>query len=513
VPEQSIAILDFGSQYAQLIARRVREQHVYCEILPCTISADALAKLAPRGIILSGGPASVYADAAPTYDPTILELGVPILGICYGMQLSCQMLGCHVKAATEREYGRATITADTTSPLFAGIARETIVWMSHGDQVEQLADDFEVIAQTRTCPNAAVKHRHSNFYGVQFHPEVVHTQHGAEILSNFVYSICGCEGRWRMTSYAQRAIEEIRREVGDSRALCGVSGGVDSAVVAALAHRAIGDQLLCVFVDSGTLRLNEVKQVREVFQRHLDIPLHFVDAADQSLDALEGVTEPEEKRKTIGEVFIRVFEQVSRENRDVKYLMQGTIYPDVIESLSPLGGPSATIKSHHNVGGLPQRLNLKIVEPLRYLFKDEVRELGHDVDVPPEILKRHPFPGPGLAVRVLGAVTRQRMDVLRKADAIFIDELRASGWYDRVSQAFVVLLPVSSVGVMGDERTYENVAAIRCVDTADYMTADWSPLPRDLLATVSSRIINEVRGVNRVVYDISSKPPSTVEWE
>ena len=513
MPEQTIAILDFGSQYAQLIARRTREQHVYCEIVPCTTSAAELRRMAPRGIVLSGGPASVYDESAPKFDPEILELGIPVLGICYGMQLSCRMLGGKVTAAQAREYGRAEIEADTSSPLFEGLDEEMIVWMSHGDQVSDLSDNFDVIARTNTCPHAAVKHRSSDFYGVQFHPEVAHTPRGAEMLGNFIGAVCGCTGDWRMTTYAEHAIESIRETAGDSKALCAVSGGVDSAVVAALAHHALGDRVYCVFVDNGLLRLNEADQVRETFARHLDIELHFIDAGDQFLAALDGITEPEAKRKAIGHEFIRVFEKFAGEHQDIDYLLQGTLYPDVIESISPTGGPSATIKSHHNVGGLPDWLNMKIIEPLRYLFKDEVRELGRQVNVPEEIVGRHPFPGPGLAVRVVGDVTQERLDMLCAADAIFIEELRKSGWYSRTSQAFAVLLPISSVGVMGDERTYENVVALRSVDTVDYMTADWSPLPHELLASASSRIINEVRGVNRVVYDISSKPPSTVEWE
>ena len=513
MPEQTIAILDFGSQYAQLIARRIREQHVYCEIVPCTIPADDLRATAPRGVVLSGGPASVYADKAPRFDPDILRMGVPVLGICYGMQLSCQMLGGQVVAAAEREYGRAEIQADTASPLFNGLEEHMIVWMSHGDQVAELPGGFEVIGRTNTCPHAAVRHAGSNFYGVQFHPEVMHTPNGAEMLRNFVYGICGCDGNWPMTTYAERAVESIRSQVGSAKALCACSGGVDSAVVAALAHRALGDDVLCVFVNNGLLRMHEARQVREAFTRHLDIDLNHIDATEQFLSALDGVTEPEHKRKIIGHEFIRVFEAFAGQHHDIEFLLQGTLYPDVIESISPLGGPSATIKSHHNVGGLPEWLDLKLIEPLRFLFKDEVRDLGRQVGVPEVIVGRHPFPGPGLAVRVVGEITPERLDVLSRADAIFIEELRSHGWYDRVSQAFAVLLPVYSVGVMGDERTYENVVALRSVDTVDYMTADWSPLPHNVLASASSRIINEVRGINRVVYDVSSKPPSTVEWE
>ena len=510
-----IAILDFGSQYAQLIARRVRERKVYCEILPCTIPAADLAARKPKGIILSGGPASVYAENAPACSREILAMGVPVLGICYGMQLGCMMLGCEVSPATgRREYGRAEATLAGASELFAGLPDTLEVWASHGDHVSLVSGDFDVLASTPNCPNAAVKHRGSAFYGVQFHPEVVHTPLGGTIIENFLYRICGCSGDWTMQSFIDFAVQEIRERVGPTAcAVCGVSGGVDSSVTAAITHRALGNRLTCIFVDNGVLRKGEFESVVKAFSGQFNIHLLPIDATDDFLGALAGRVDPEDKRKTIGRVFIEVFEREARKLRNIKFLAQGTIYPDVIESRSPLGGPSATIKSHHNVGGLPEKLGLGIVEPLRFLFKDEVRQLGRELGLPDQILKRHPFPGPGLAVRMIGEVTRERLEVLRNADAILIEELHASGQYDKVAQAFAVLLPVSSVGVMGDERTYENVIAVRCVNTSDFMTADWSRLPQELLARISNRIINEVRGVNRVVYDISSKPPATIEWE
>jgi len=510
-----IAILDFGSQYAQLIARRVRELKVYCEILPCTIPAADLAARKPRGIILSGGPASVYAEGAPVCSPAILRLGLPVLGICYGMQLGCKMLGCEVTpAAGRREYGRAQATVDQPAELFEGLPQTLEVWASHGDHVSLVSGDFDVLARTPNCPNAAVRHKTGKFYGVQFHPEVVHTPLGGKILENFLYRICGCTGDWGMQSFIDFAVNDIRDRVGArGNVVCAVSGGVDSSVAAAITHKAIGKRLTCIFVNNGVLRKGEVEAVIDAFGRQFSMPLLPIDAADDFLGALAGVIDPEEKRKTIGRLFIEVFEREARKLKNVEFLVQGTIYPDVIESRSPLGGPSATIKSHHNVGGLPEKLGLQIVEPLRFLFKDEVRRLGRELGLPDALLRRHPFPGPGLAVRMLGVVTRERLEVLRNADAILIEELLSSGWYDNVAQAFAVLLPVSSVGVMGDERTYENVIAVRCVNTSDFMTADWSRLPQDLLAKISNRIINEVRGVNRVVYDISSKPPATIEWE
>ena len=510
-----IAILDFGSQYAQLIARRVREHKVYCEILPCTIPAGELAARKPKGIILSGGPASVYAENAPVCGREVLDVGVPVLGICYGMQLGCKMLGCEVTPATgRREYGRAEATVLHASELFAGLPPKLEVWASHGDQVSLVSGDFEILASTPNCPNAAVKHRSRKFYGVQFHPEVVHTPLGGTVIENFLHRICGCSGDWTMHSFIDFAVQEIKERVGaKAGVVCGVSGGVDSSVAAAITQRAIGKRLTCIFVNNGVLRKGEFESVVKAFNGQFAIPLLAIDATDDFLGALAGITEPEAKRKTIGRVFIEIFEREARKLKNTRFLAQGTIYPDVIESRPPTGGPSATIKSHHNVGGLPEKLGLGIVEPLRFLFKDEVRQLGRELGLPDEILRRHPFPGPGLAVRMLGEVTRERLEVLRNADAILIEELNTSGQYDKVAQAFAVLLPVSSVGVMGDERTYENVIAVRCVNTSDFMTADWSRLPQDLLARISNRIINEVRGVNRVVYDISSKPPATIEWE
>jgi len=509
-----VAILDFGSQYAQLIARRVRELNVYCEILPCTISPEELAARRPRGIILSGGPASVYAENAPTCSTELFDQPVPVLGICYGMQYGCKVLGCDVTPAHGREYGRATATVIKGGGLLDGLPPSFEVWASHGDHVSLVSDDFEVLAKTPNCPNAAIRHTSRSFYGVQFHPEVTHTPLGGKILENFLYRICGCSGDWRMSSFIDSTVEEIRDKVcNGAGVVCGLSGGVDSAVTAAITHRAVGDRLTCIFVNNGVLRKDEFTLVADAFRRHFNIKLVTVDAGRQFLAALAGQTDPEAKRKIIGAKFIEVFEREARKLPDIKFLAQGTIYPDVIESRSPLGGPSATIKSHHNVGGLPEKLGLELIEPLRFLFKDEVRLLGRELGLPESIINRHPFPGPGLAVRVIGEVNEANLNVLREADAILLQELRESGWYDKTSQAFAVLLPVSSVGVMGDERTYENVIAIRCVNTPDFMTADWSRLPHDLLARISNRIINEVRGVNRVVYDISSKPPSTIEWE
>jgi len=509
-----IVILDFGSQYAQLIARRVRELKVYCEIHPCTIPPEELAARRPRGIILSGGPASVYAHNAPTCNSWVFDQPVPVLGICYGMQYGCKMLGCDVTAARGREYGRAMATVVAANGLLQGLPQTFEVWASHGDHVSLVADDFEVLAQTPNCPNAAIRHRTRSFYGVQFHPEVTHTPLGGKILENFLYNICGCSGDWQMSSFVDFAVEEIREKMHDSEGVvCGLSGGVDSAVTAAITQRAVGERLTCIFVNNGVLRKNEFETVAEAFRKHFHIKLKTVDAAGEFLAALAGKTDPEIKRKIIGAKFIEVFEREARKLPNIKFLAQGTIYPDVIESRSPVGGPSATIKSHHNVGGLPEKLGLELIEPLRYLFKDEVRLVGRELGLPEDMIGRHPFPGPGLAVRVVGEVNEAGLNVLREADAILIEELRESGWYDKTAQAFAVLLPISSVGVMGDERTYENVIAIRCVDTPDFMTADWSRLPHDLLSRISNRIINEVRGVNRVVYDISSKPPSTIEWE
>ncbi|MCB2200055.1 glutamine-hydrolyzing GMP synthase [bacterium] len=509
----TIAVLDFGSQYTQLIARRIREKGVYAEILPCFASRKEVEKLNPVGLVLSGGPASVHEEGSPKGDPAIFELDVPVLGICYGMQWMAVELGGKVHPSDMREYGRRDIEiGGDAGILFKGIEGETSTWMSHGDQLDTLPDGFNVTAKSPTCPVAAMGNDAKKFYGVQFHPEVRHTVRGHELLDNFLFEICQAKTGWSMEEFERQEIEKIRELVGTGRVIGGVSGGVDSTVMAALLARAIGDQFIAIFVDNGLLRKNEREQVKHSLQDALGVNLEVVDATDQFLGALEGVSDPEQKRKKIGYTFIDIFDAEAAKHTDADFLAQGTLYPDVIESVSAKG-PSATIKSHHNVGGLPEKMNLKLIEPLRELFKDEVRELGRRLGIPEELVSRHPFPGPGLAVRLLGEVSAERLAILREADAIFIEELRAAGWYDKVSQALAVLLPVRSVGVMGDYRTYEEVIALRSVDTWDFMTADFSPLPHELLGKVSTRIINEVKGVNRVVYDVSSKPPATVEWE
>jgi len=510
---ERVLVLDFGSQYAQLIARRVREQHVYCEIVRHDIGADRIRELSPRGIILSGGPASVYETGAPQCDPALFRLGIPVLGICYGMQLACKALGGTVGQARAREYGRATCDVRVADSLFEGVPLHTEVWMSHGDQVDRVSAEFETLASTSTCPLAAVRHATLPVFGLQFHPEVTHTPAGGTMLGNFLRRVCGCSGSWRLEDFAARAIDDIRRRVGDDRVICGLSGGVDSAVVAALLSRAIGDRLSCILVDNGLLRKNEAAAVIEEFTNHFRTDLHVVPAEARFLDVLAGVTEPQEKRRRIGKTFIDCFADEAGRIAGAKFLAQGTLYPDVIESGAAPDGPAATIKLHHNVGGLPEDLQFELIEPLRDLFKDEVRALGLQLGLPERIVWRHPFPGPGLAVRCLGEVTKRRLDTLREADAIVLEELERAGLMRRVSQAFAVLLPVQSVGVMGDARTYDDVLAVRAVETEDFMTADWSHLPHDLLARISTRVINEVRGVNRVVYDISSKPPATIEWE
>jgi GMP synthase (glutamine-hydrolysing) len=510
---ERVLVLDFGAQYAQLIARRVREQGVYCEIVRHDITAARLRELAPIGLILSGGPASVYAPGAPKCDPELFKLGVPVLGICYGMQLMCEALGGRVDSAPAREYGRAECEITDADELMAGIASPTQVWMSHGDQVTGVADDFVPLARTTTCPFAAAKHRRLPLYAVQFHPEVTHTPEGSKVLRNFVLTICGAHGSWKLGDFAVETIERVRREVGDDRVICGLSGGVDSSVVAALLYQAIGPQLSCILVDNGLLRQSEEEAVIGEFTRHFKTDLHVVKAADLFLDALAGVIDPEEKRRRIGHTFIDCFAAEAKKVKGARFLAQGTLYPDVIESGAAPDGPADTIKLHHNVGGLPAELGFELIEPLRDLFKDEVRRLGLQLGLPEDLVWRHPFPGPGLAVRCLGEVTRERLETLRAADTIVVGEIKAAGLYRATSQAFAVLLPVQSVGVMGDCRTYDNALAVRCVNTDDFMTADWSHLPYDLLARISTRVINEVKGVNRVVYDISSKPPATIEWE
>ena len=514
IHDHKILILDFGSQTTQLIARRVRELKVYCEMHPFSMPLDEIRAFAPLGIILSGGPASVYEKGAPIPDRAIFEMGVPVLGICYGMQIMTFVLGGEVAGAQHREYGHAGMSVDDVTDLFRGMdpAIPEVVWMSHGDRIQAMPEGFAAIAHTDNSPIAAMGDKARKLFGVQFHPEVVHTRSGTQILDNFLFAVCKAEPTWNMRSFIEDSTERLKERIGQDRVICGLSGGVDSSVVAALLHNAVGDRLTCVFVDNGVLRAGEAKRVIEVFENHLKVDLHFVPAADRFLELLSGVVDPEEKRKIIGHEFIRVFEEAARSIGDVKYLAQGTLYPDVIESVS-FKGPSATIKSHHNVGGLPERMNLELVEPLRELFKDEVRIVGEEMGLPHELVQRHPFPGPGLAIRILGEVTRERVEILRKADRIVLEEMKRSGYYEKVWQAFAVLLPIRTVGVMGDERTYEHVAALRVVDSLDAMTADWSRLPYELLAAISNRIINEVKGINRVVYDISSKPPSTIEWE
>ncbi len=511
--DEVVPVLDFGSQYTQLIARRVREKGVFSELVRPDISADELRKLKAKGLILSGGPSSVYEPGAPKCDPKIFDLGIPILGICYGMQLGAQVLGGQVKPAKAREYGRAKLSVTSDDPLVHGLPKDTSVWMSHGDQVHELPRDFIALATTPTCPFAAARHRSRPFYGVQFHPEVTHTPRGEQIFQNFLYDICKCAGNWTMDNFIEQTVKRVRQQVGNGKVICGLSGGVDSSVVAALLHKAIGDQLICIFVDNGLLRKNERELVESTFRDHFHIDLRVSDASQQFLKELAGVIDPQQKRKIIGKEFIEAFKREAQNISGAKFLAQGTLYPDVIESGHGYAGTAANIKLHHNVGGLPEQLGFELVEPLRELFKDEVRRVGQTLGLPENLVWRHPFPGPGLAVRVIGEITPQRLSVLRDADEIVLEELIAADLYRKTAQVFAVLLPIGTVGVMGDARSYDSVIAIRAVESQDFMTADWARIPYDVLAAMSNRIINEVRGVNRVVYDISSKPPATIEWE
>ncbi len=513
IHEERILILDFGSQYTQLIARRIRESHVYCEIHPFNIGPEKIKAFGAKGIVLSGGPSSVHDEGAPLADPGVFSLGVPVLGICYGMQLMAHQMEGAVEKADRREYGPATIDLDASSLLFLDVERENVrVWMSHGDRILRLPPGFSILAHSENSPVAAMGDSSRRLFGVQFHPEVVHTPCGKAILENFLFRICHCRSTWTMKSFVESVTQALREKVGDDRVICALSGGVDSSVVAVLLHRAIGDRLHCIFVNNGLLRKGEAESVQRIFKDHFELNLIYVNATEVFLKRLRGVEDPEQKRKIIGNLFIELFESEAAKLKGARYLAQGTLYPDVIESVS-FKGPSATIKTHHNVGGLPERMNLELIEPLRELFKDEVRLVGRELGLPEHVIKRHPFPGPGLAIRMIGDVTREKLEILREADSILLEEIEASGWYDHVWQAFTVLLPVRSVGVMGDERTYEEVIAIRAVESVDAMTADWARLPYEVLQRISNRIINEVKGVNRVVYDISSKPPSTIEWE
>jgi GMP synthase (glutamine-hydrolysing) len=510
---QSLLVLDFGSQYTQLIARRVRELGVYSEIHPFHYSLEKIQQLNPVGIILSGGPMSVYEQDAPKPDPRIFDLGIPILGICYGLQLFADRFGGKVDSAARREYGKAELTIDDQSDMFAGLEKTLPVWMSHGDALSRIPDGFEPIAHSHNAPICAIRNQQKKMFGVQFHPEVAHTPQGKTILSNYLFNVCGAKGNWTSASFIEQAEKDIRAKVGTGKVLCALSGGVDSSVLAVLLHRALGDQLHCVHINNGLMRKNESEQVVKTFRDTFHINLSYVDATDIFLERLAGVDDPEKKRKIIGKTFIDMFEEESK-NIDgaFEYLAQGTLYPDVIESVS-FKGPSVTIKTHHNVGGLPEKMNFRLIEPFRELFKDEVRDIGRLLNIPSELIGRHPFPGPGLAVRVLGDITKEKLALLREADDIFIQELKRTKLYDEIWQAFVVLLPIRSVGVMGDGRTYENAVALRAVTSVDGMTADWAKIPNDVLAHISSRITNELRGINRVVYDISSKPPATIEWE
>lgn len=509
---EAILILDFGSQYTQLIARRVRELNVLSLVENYDLPYERVMEILPKGIILSGGPSSVYQSGAPLPDKRILESGIPVLGICYGLQVLAHLLGGEVDRSARQEFGKALLIVDDSKDLFKGVGDVVKVWMSHGDKVTKLPAGFVPLAHTENSPVAAISSADKRIFGVQFHPEVVHTNKGKEILSNFVYNICNCKGEWRAGNFIEESINEIRREVGSEKVICALSGGVDSAVAAVLIHRAVGNQLHAVHIDNGLMRKDESRKVVQYFRQNFKMNLHYHDASETFLNRLKGVIDPEQKRRIIGNTFIEIFESVGKQIKDVKFLAQGTLYPDVIESKSHRG-PSAKIKTHHNVGGLPSKMNLKLIEPFRLLFKDEVRKVGAELGISKELLDRHPFPGPGLAVRIIGEVTSEKLEILRQADEIFLDEIRKYGIYGDIWQAFAVLLPVQSVGVMGDERTYEYTVALRAVTSEDGMTADWAQMPYQLLSNVSNRIINEVRGVNRVVYDISSKPPATIEWE
>ena len=509
-----ILIIDFGSQFNQLIARRVREHEVYCQIVPpAMLTKEYVGELKPEGIILSGGPSSIYDKHSPKVGSWVFDLGIPVLGICYGLQVMVHTLGGTVARSDKREYGFAQLNVTDHGDLFKDVGAVTQSWMSHGDSITALPEGFTGTAETDNTPFAAASHRGKRLYGLQFHPEVEHTEKGREILSAFIFDICGCKKTWTMKSFAKTAIEEIKKTVGDKKVILGLSGGVDSSVAALLIHKAIGQHLTCIYVDNGLMRKNESETLKESLTRHLDMNIHFVDASDDFLSQLSGVTDPETKRKIIGKVFIEVFDSEAAKIEDADFLGQGTLYPDIIESQSVFGGPSDVIKSHHNVGGLPENMKLKLIEPLKFLFKDEVRELGAEIGLPDDLVWRQPFPGPGLAIRIMGEITRERLNVLREADAILLEEVRKAGYYKKLWQSFAVLLPVKSVGVMGDQRTYENAIVIRAVTSKDAMTADWAKLPYEVLGRISNRIINEVSGVNRVTYDITSKPPGTIEWE